>query len=396
MPNKQRKTTRIAIDGNEANVNHRVGSNVYAYELLVAMEKNTRGKSDLSCTVLLAAPPLADLPPERSGWHYRVVGPRPLWTQIGLPIHLFLHKHDYDVFYTPGHYAPRLSAVPYVSSVMDLGFLYFPEQFKKKDYAQLKDWTAYSVKRASKVIAISQATKNDVVATYGRSAKDVVVAYPSISSEQTPASELELREFLEVKGIEQPFILYVGTLQPRKNLVRLIKAFEEVCSRRNLQQVRKKVKAKGQVQLVIAGKVGWLADEVTEAIEASPFKSQIITAGYISDPIKYALYKAASCSVLVGLYEGFGIPPLESLAAGTVPVVSDTTSLPEVVGKAGILVDPYDEQNIAEGLLTALSLSAKQRGQYRAQARTQLAKFSWEKSAEVVLGTLLKVLQQKS
>lgn len=390
MP-KTNRSYSIAIDGNEANVAHRVGSNVYAYEILVAMEKISRGRGNLSFTILLSAQPVTDLPPSRPGWKYMVVKPAPLATQIGLPIHLWLHQTDYDVFYTPGHYAPRLSAVPYVSSVMDLGFLYFPEQFKKKDFAQLKDWTAYSVKRASKVIAISQATKDDVVKTYRRSPSDVVVAYPSISGDQSLATELEFDEFCQVKNIRQPYILYVGTLQPRKNLVRLIKAFELLCSQWNLQKVRKQVKTSAMIQLVLAGKVGWLADEVTEAINNSPFKSQIITTGYISDGLKYSLYSQASCSVLVGLYEGFGIPALESIAMSTVPVVSTTTSLPEVVGKAGILVDPYQVKDIARGLLQAVSLSAKQRAQYRRQGREQLAKFDWTKSAQTILDTLIAV-----
>lgn len=385
---------RIAVDGNEANIQHRVGSNVYAYEVLTALEKLTKNNDSVSVTVLLSSPAIEDLPPARSGWRYEVVTPQPLWTQIALPTYLFLHASEYDVFYTPGHYAPRYSAVPYVSSVMDLGFLKFPDQFKRRDYAQLKNWTSYSVKYARKIIAISEATKVDVVVTYHRKPEDVVVGYPSISGDQVAAPHDILQKFMETHEITSPFILYVGTLQPRKNLVRLVKAFEEITSQWNLQKTKKIIKHTSPLQLVIAGKVGWLADEVMDAIENSPFKSQIVVTGYVSDGIKYGLYGKANCTVLVGLYEGFGIPPLESLAKGTIPVVSDTMSLPEVVGEAGVLVDPYSVDAIAQGLLKVLSLSAKQRGLYRRKGREQLAKFSWDKTAEIVLDTILSVAQK--
>ncbi len=386
---------RIAIDGNEANVKNRVGSNVYAFELLTALEQLTQNRDEIKVTVLLAEPALSDLPKTRAGWSYLVVTPQPLWTQFALPVHLFLHKEDYDVLFTPGHYAPRLSSVPYVSSVMDLAYLKFPDQFKEKDRAQLRDWTAYSVKHARKVVAISQATKKDVIEHYHRSPQDVVVAYPAMSSALPPAATVREKAFFRKLGLKNPLIVYVGTFQPRKNLIRLIEAYEQVCRRIAASEVRAKTSRSkasiGLPQLVLAGKVGWLSDEVFQRVEDSVFRNKIILPGFVTEAQKYALLKAADCSVLVGLYEGFGIPPLESLSVGTIPIVSQTSSLPEVVGKAGILVDPENVADIADGLYRALTVTAKDKAKFRVLARAQVKRFSWEQSAEVVLQTLEEV-----
>ena len=138
----------IAIDANEANVKNRVGSNVYAYQIIKQLELQTRANSNYQFSILLSNQPVLDLPKQRADWRYKIIKPTKLWTQWALPIHLFLNKKNYNVFFTPGHYAPRLCSIPYISSVMDLGFLKFPKQFKKSDLIQLKAWTKYSVKKA--------------------------------------------------------------------------------------------------------------------------------------------------------------------------------------------------------------------------------------------------------
>ncbi len=374
---------RIAIDGNEANVTERVGSNAYAYELLCALEKNTKTRED-TVTVLLSAPKQKDLPAEREGWKYVIVKPAAFWTQIALPIHLFIHQKSYDVFYTPGHYGPRMSSVPYVSSVMDLGFLEYPRQFRTKDYLQLKEWTRYSVAHASRVIAISQFTKQDIVQRYHISPKKIIVAYPGFHRNPTQVVPNDHTHVLKKWHIHQPFILYVGTLQPRKNLVRLIHAFELL--RRNAS-----TQVSSPQQLVIAGKIGWLSDEIMQTIRRSPYKKDIICTGFVSDEEKIILYRSAMCTVLVGLYEGFGIPVLEAMAYGSLAVVSKSSSLPEVVDSAGILVEPMSVKDIARGITEVFAMPAKEHAKLLKKGREQVKKFSWERSADIVLHTLHEV-----
>lgn len=388
---------KIAIDGNEANVAHRVGSNVYAFEIIQALEKMTSYDQRFKFTILLASPPIHELPTPRSGWTYQVIGPQPFWTQISEPIYLYWHQADFNVFYTPGHYAPRWCPIPYVSSVMDLAYLHFPKQFRRRDLIQLRDWTKYSVQHARKVIAISEFTKQDVIKHYDKSSRDIVVAHPSLASANEDVEDQHNQIFTKF-DISQPYFVYVGTIQPRKNLINLIEAFESVSRfwegsriKLNAQAKRHKNSQSRPLQLIIAGKIGWLADDFLLRVKQSPFVDQIKIIGYVTAREKQVLYENALASILVGLYEGFGIPPLESMAVGTPVIVSNNTSLPEVVGKAGVLVNPQLTQSIALGMKKVLNLSAKQKAQLRKEMKEQVNKFGWEKSARIILQTLQQV-----
>lgn len=396
------KVLRIAIDGNEANVAQRVGSNAYAFEILTFLERISKNRSDIRVTVLLTAPPVTDLPPERSGWRYFSFGPTFFWTQYAFSLYLFKHRRDYDVVYTPGHYAPRVSMIPYVSSVMDLAFLYFPEQFKRKDYLQLREWTRYSVKHAQKVVVISEHTKADVIKNYHLKSSQVVVAFPSVvGNDKVTYKERDRIQVFKKWKIRQPFLLYVGTLQPRKNIVRLVEAFEKIHHQAGVTKEQKSSRSITQLkvqelQLVIAGKTGWLAKGILDRIQHSPVRDKIIVTGYVTDQEKAIFYKESLCTVLVGLYEGFGIPALEALYYGSIPVVSTTTSLPEVVGSAGILVDPLNVSDIARGIKEVTTLPAKERARLLKKGRQQLKMFSWQKSAEIILETLTQAARMSS
>jgi glycosyltransferase involved in cell wall biosynthesis len=391
----------IAIDGNEANVTNRVGSNVYAYEILNALEEQTRGNPTIAITILLAVPPLSSLPVERKGWKYKVIGPKKFWTQWALPIHLFNKRKIYDIFFTPGHYAPRLCPIPYVSSVMDTAYLDYPEQFTPKDRVQLTKWTKYSVEKAKKILVISEYTKKSVVDHYKKNNRDVVVAYPAIRPHTYSLPKGEEADFFKKNKITDPYFLFVGTLQPRKNVHRLIDAYEIVRDRLKNESMpadqtnkRKKKKDESPPQLVLAGKIGWLAEPILARINRSPYAQDIIMTGFVSELEKKALYTHACCLVLIGLHEGFGIPPLEAMQYGTIPVVANTTSLPEVVGDAGFTVEPTDIDGVAQHLWKILHLKTKERAQYLRKGREQVKTFSWDKSAEVILKTLLSIVDQ--
>jgi len=178
-------------------------------------------------------------------------------------------------------------------------------------------------------------------------------------------------------------------------LENLIEAFEIFSRSLAAHQLKKRVaQAKQQdvsPQLVLAGKVGWLAKGIQDRIEASPLKNRIITTGFISDELKRALYQQARATVLVSLSEGFGIPSLESISVGTIPIVSNTSSLPEVVGQAGLLVDPTQPHQIAQALKKVWHLSASQQQQFAKKAQKQLAQFTWQKTGKTILNTLMKV-----
>lgn len=391
------QSIHIAIDGNEANIPNRVGSNVYAYQLLVALYELTAKRTDVTITVLLATKEVSDMPAERGNWKYLVVPPTTFWTQWALPIHLFLNKHTYDVFFTPGHYAPRFCPVPYVSSVMDTAYLEYPEQFKKTDTLKLTKWTEYSVKHAKKVVAISHFTKKCVEESYNKNAEDVVVAYPGTNLTSFSITKSFRKKTLRKFKIKPPYILFVGTLQPRKNITTLIEAYEtfvRLVASRNLPKKGKKATSKQTPQLVLAGKVGWLSDSILNRIEASPLKKNIIQTGFITDKEKQVLYEEAFASSLLGLFEGFGIPPLESFYYGTPAVVSNTTSLPEVVDNAGLQVDPFDAHAAAEAFYEIYTATARQKLIWKRRGIKRTKAFSWNDSAQVILETLTNVAEK--
>jgi glycosyltransferase involved in cell wall biosynthesis len=368
---------KIGVDINEANVIGRVGSNQYAFEILSAMEKQDK-KNDF--TLYSSSPPVGDLPKGRENWNYKVVTPSVFWTQWRLPMELFRDREKLDVFFSLGHYAPRFSPVPTVVSAMDLAYLIFPKFYRKKDAAQLISWSRYSMKRASKVIAISQNTKNDLKKHYNLKDNKVAVAYPGYSKNRYKRTSVKtIMAVREKYNLPKRYILYLGTLQPRKNLIRLIEAYEESFDNEK------------DLGLVISGKQGWLYKNLVQKINKSEKKSLIRLTGFVDQEDIPALYSGAECFVLPGLYEGFGIPALESMACGTVPVVSSTGALPEVVGKAGILVEPYEVSSIGQGLKKAVQLTSSEKVKWEEKAKTQLGKFSWEKSAKIVLEVLYDV-----
>lgn len=385
----------IAIDGNEANVTNRVGSNVYAFELLAALERLLQTRKH-TVTVLLSSSPVDDLPKPRKGWEYQVFGPRKFWTQWALPLHLLHNRDTYDVLLTPGHYAPRFSAIPYISAVMDAAYLEHPEQFTTQDRAQLEHWTSYSVKRAQKVIAISEFTKKSIIKNYHLHSDKISVVYPAVQTVENDLTSQELDTFFSTYHITKPYILFVGTLQPRKNVETIVEAFEQFSRKIASTNLKTKQRngtstAKELPKLVLAGKIGWLSEKIMQRIEGSPFKSRIILPGFVSDIEKKALYEHSMCTVLMGIHEGFGIPPLEAMKYGSIPVVANATSLPEVVGEAGYIVKPFDVIQLSNTFMDINDLSRKEIAMQRKLGREQAQKFSWERSAEKTLKLLKEV-----
>ena len=375
----QNKHLLIGIDGNEANVPNRVGSNQFAFHILRALYSI---ESTHSFRIYLKSEPLDDMPKATNTWQYRVIKPQKVWTQARLPADLFMHRPRPHVFYSPGHYAPRKSPVPTIVSIMDLAFLHYPNLFlkHKRGTAQLEQWTAYSVKQAAKVIAISEHTRQDVIKNYKKVPSDVVVAYPGVDTQAFKQASVSVQKNVAKKyTLQKPFALFVGTIQPRKNLVRLLEAFGSLPP------------AFSGFDLVIAGQRGWLTEEFDHALTFSKARERIKLLGFVPDSDIPVLYSLAKCSVLIGLHEGFGMPAAESFACGTLPVVSNNSSLPEVVGNSGILVDPYSVTSIRHGLKRALELDEASRAKRIAVGQEHIKKFDWHVSAGIILSSLEKI-----
>ncbi|HLC94180.1 MAG TPA: glycosyltransferase family 1 protein [Patescibacteria group bacterium] len=362
---------KIAVDGNEANVSEKVGVSVYTYNILHYFAR--RASADLQFVIYLKNPPQSDLPTPSAYFAYHVVKGPFLWSQLFLPFNLYLHPQC-DVFFSPAHYAPRFCPIPTVVTIHDVSYLYYPQEFLKKDLYQLKNWTAYSVKKAKKIIAVSETTKKDIMKFYHIPDEKIKVihnGYQSIINSKKPTAKSQ-----------QPYILYVGTIQPRKNLITLINAFNSF------------LKEKPDYRLIIAGKKGWLYEEIFNHVRASHLEHKVIFTGYVSDEEKEVLYTNASLFVLPSLYEGFGIPLLEAMSLGCPVVSSKSSSLPEIGGNACLYFDPHDPQELAEKMLeivtnTALAQELVKKGKERVQL------FSWEKCAQETLEALKNTVKHE-
>jgi glycosyltransferase involved in cell wall biosynthesis len=311
-----------------------------------------------------------------------------LWTQWRLPLDLYAHRPKPDVFFSPTHYAPRFSPVPTVVSVMDLSFLYFPELFNKADLYQLRSWTEYSVKQAARVLTISNSSRNDIIKEYKVPAEKVVTIYPGIK--ETLSLEAHVYGMNQLKAkyhISDNYILFVGTLQPRKNIVRLIKAFSKV--------LKSKVESHkaNDLQLIIVGKKGWLYEDIL----AAPYKYGVTESVKFLEGVTDAelglFYKHAQCYVLPSLYEGFGLPVLEAMKYDCPVITSNVSSLPEAGGDAALYVDPENVDDIAAKIKHLIS-NETLRKELIAKGRKQVAKFSWEKTAKETLEVLEQVAKK--
>lgn len=359
---------KIGIDGNEANIKTRVGSNKYAFEVLKAL----KDINDNQYNICLKDKLLSDMPPPDINWQYKIFGPRPFWTQFALPVKLLTKEWHLDVFFTPGHYAPRFCPCPLVITVLDTSYLNYPQLFLKKDLYQLKNWTSYGIYKAKKIIAISNSTKNDLLKYYRIKDNKVKVIYPGFDRERF-SSEIDNqtgRNILKKYNIDNPYVLFVGTIQPRKNLDRLIAVF----NREDMP-----------FDLVIVGKKGWMSDEF---IEKTKINHKIKIIGYINDEDLPHLYKQALCFILPSLYEGFGFPVIEAMSVGTPVIVSNTSSLPEIVGDAGLMINPTSISDIENSIKSVANFSLSERKSIIEKGYLAVRKYSWEACAREIIETL--------
>ncbi len=357
----------IGIDGNEANNKDRVGIGQFAFGVISTLEKTDKKNSYL---IYLKAPPVEDFPKERPGWQYLVFGPKKYWTQFALPLKLFTQKEKLAVFYSPSHYAPRFSPVPTVISLMDLWHHRHPEQFNKKDLYQLTKWEGYSVNKASHIITISEFSKKEILDIYKLPESKVTVAYPGYTNIKYQKSNIKNKEIKKKYGIESDYFLYIGTLQPKKNIEGLIKAFGFLIS---------------NLSLVIAGKKGWQYEEIFALVKELKLENKVIFAGFINEEDKPYLIAGAKAFVFPSFYEGFGIPVLEAMSLGVPVVTSNQASLPEVGGKAAIYCDPGKVESIASAMKKVLELNQEEKNEIIKLGFEQGRKFSWENCAGKIL-----------
>ena len=279
--------------------------------------------------------------------------------------------------------APPFNPCPVVTTVHDISYEFFPSFFSPRDRWLLKTLVPFTARRAARVIAVSECTKNDLVARYGLPPEKITVTYEAAGEQFRPIEEpVALRAVRARYGLRMPFIFALGNLQPRKNILRLLAAY--IGLRR----------AGVHVQLLIGGKAKWRESELFRAVTSYGMGQEILFPGYVPDEDLPLLYNAAACFAFPALYEGFGLPPLEAMACGTPVVCSNVASLPEVVGDAARLVDPGDVDDITQALVEVM-MDAGLRAELRARGLRRAQRFSWRRCAEETAQVYEEVLAEQ-
>lgn len=299
----------------------------------------------------------------------------------------FLHYPKIDAFYKPDViFSPHFNSLavkntPRVVTFHDLSFVRSPEFYSfRKRFWHFLEGPKYQAESADRIIAVSNSTKNDLIDFYKIPEEKVSVVYSGVNSfffEKVP--EEKLRVFRDARGLNRPFILFVGTLEPRKNITSIIRALN----------ILKQKKSFSDLKLVIVGARGWLSDQIFIEAEHSKFREDIIFWGNASFEELRNLYQLAQVFIYPSFFEGFGFPPLEAQASGLPVITSNSGSLPEILGNSAFIVDPrdiYELVSAAEKILGDFFV----REELREKGLKNARKFVWKKTAEATLSILEK------
>lgn len=359
---------RIGIDARLASY-RKAGISRYTLQLIEALQQIA--SADDEFIVLQGKRPEPILPGGRFSSHRLLTPCHHRLEQLVLPMEL--RPLDLDVLHSPDFIPPFRTRARSVITVHDLVFLLYPH-FLNKDAARYYGQIDEAVLRADGIIAVSSSTKQDIMRLLGVPETKITVIYEAASLAFRPLRTLEVAGHLRERfGLEAGFILFVSTIEPRKNVPNLLRAYRQLLDSYHIT-----------VPLVIAGEKGWLFDEVFSLTKSLKLESQVRFLGRVSTQELFWLYNTARMLVQPSFYEGFGLTPLEAMACGTPVVVSNVSALPEVTADAGLLVDPNVPEEIAVAIYRLLSddalwASMAEKGLKRS------ACFSWEKAARETL-----------
>lgn len=359
----------IAIDASRTTVARITGTEHYALQLIRALIRlNTRHH----LTLYFRDTPSPDLFPTSGRVSNRVIPFARLWTHLRFAAALWQNRPD--LTFVPAHTLPILFPGKAVVTVHDLGFRYFPQAHPARQRWYL-DWTTrYSARRATIILADSRATADDLTRFYGTPSQKIHVVYPGVDA--PPIGDISAMK--QKYHLPERYFLFIGTLQPRKNIARIVQAYARW----------KQANPHDGAGLVLAGGKGWLYDDTwVQGVQG------VDMPGYIDDADKGALYAGALALLFPTLYEGFGFPVLEAMLCGTPVIASTLSSLPELAGDAALLVDPLDTAAIAEAM-TRLSRDESLRWTLREKGYQQAAKFTWDRTAQQTLQALESAASQ--
>ncbi len=356
----------IGFDGSRVFLSERTGTENYSYQILRALSKVDRKNSYI---VYLRPNVVVDEKEWPDKFKFKTIPFPYLWTQVGLSLQTFIDK--IDVLFVPAHTIPLIykPGLKTVVTVHDLGSEYLPHMHQLKQRLYLSFMQKLQLKMANKLIAVSESTKGDLIKRLGIEHGNIEVIYEGLNNLPKPDINILvniLRHYDLVKG---EYFIFVGTIQPRKNLERLIKAFKDIPQ---------------PFKLVLVGSKGWLSDDIYDLPGKLNIKGRVKFLGRVNDQSLSALYSAAIGLVFPSLFEGFGLPILEAFDHKIPVITSNISSMPEVAGKGAILIDPESIDQIKDAMLRLIK-DGGLRKRLVIEGQRQLQKFSWEECARRTL-----------
>lgn len=357
----------FAFDASRVTVAHRTGTERYALNLLSALWPLCQAHGHTATFYLREPDRLGALPPTAPT---QVIGPPRLWTHWALA--RALHTRPPSALFVPAHVLPlpqvMRPAFPMLVTVHDVGYRHFPHAHPVRQRLYLELGTWFSARGAAGVLADSHATARDLTRFYGTPAEKIHVVYPGRDEALAPTDPTPVR----AKYGLTDYVLCVGTLQPRKNILRLLEAWQALDP--------------PGVNLVLAGRAGWLAQAITQRV--ADLHPRVRWLDSVPDADLPGLYSGALALAFPSLYEGFGFPALEAMQCGAPVLAANTSSLPEVVGEAAVLIDPLDMADLVRGLRAVLA-DETLRARLRAAGLVQARRFSWARAATETFELLL-------
>ena len=306
--------------------------------------------------------------------------------RIPLTLSVELRRKPVDILHVQ-YTSPPLTPCPVVNTIHDLSFEHLPQTFKRRSWRQMRLTIRRSAQTAAHIITDSSFSRDDILTTYELPPERVTAIPLAASARFNPVEDIrEVERVRRRYNLTGDYILTVGSIQPRKNLARLIRAFAMLCGERDISPLP---------TLVIVGKRGWLFEETLEAAANSQVRERIQFTDYVSEHDLPALYTAAKCFVYPSYFEGFGIPPLEAMRCGTPTITGNRTCFPEIIGDAGLMVDPFDERAIMNAILRILS-DPNLGSELRIRGIKCASLFDWRETARQTLRVYEKVFGERS
>lgn len=361
----EREVKIIGIDASRSNTSQRTGTEYYSFEIIKEILKlNTQ---DVLFRLYSKTP--LDYVTKSEKVENKVMSFPKLWSQIRLSLEIF--KNPPTVLFIPAHTIPLYHGQNTVVTLHDVGFKYFPELYTPLERYYHNWCMSFSLKHAKEIIAISEATKDDLVKLYGTDPKKITVIYHGYDKEKY----FFKKEKNEMTDGISPYIYFIGRLEAKKNIKTLIKAFAIL--KRDAQVKHK---------LVLAGRPGYMYEEIKDLINSldEKIKADIVELGYVSDKDAPIYMRNADIFAFPSNFEGFGMPLVEAMASGVPVVASNTTSIPEIVGGAGLLHNVHDEKELAEKLLILINNPSEYK-KYHELGLDRASCFNWDDAAKKTL-----------